>query len=734
MSINEQTNFSQQSNKYKCLVCGIEYLSITDCPVDGTKLIPVEADEFIGRTIEGKYLIIEKLGTGGMSIVYKAKQILMERIVAIKFLINQDTEALKRFKLEAKLASSLSHPNIITLFDFGIAADVGKPFIVMDYLEGLSLIDIIKQKEYLSEAESLRIFFKVIDALAYAHEKSILHRDLKPANIMLCSNLAKDSAAAMDSTRKLKSNSVLIDNKAYEIKLVDFGIAKLFGESENEEAKLTKAGEIFGSPIYMSPEQFLGEKLDNRSDIYSFGVVMYETVSGFLPLVGKNLMETLNKRLSEKPQRFLELDPQLNISPELERIILKCLEKDPNHRYQSMRELEEDIEHLLSNNPSKVSTNNSKLYEEPLDKETPKDNAKDNLPKIEKKNNFENLSKKPILLFSLVAVPILCIVGYLGFTALQNPKVASQKGDTKSSNSPITKKDKAQLDKRFEKLKNDYVYAKTIIDQNKILTKLSNVSQDYENANLINKSIVVEKYALDKYRLKYGVASSDYLSCLEKIKKSYQAIGNSSQANKLNNTIQNINKILQIQDQADKLFEQARLSLADRNVSQARSQANKAIKLYKDCINQIENISDHADLSIATIYNKIGQSFYICSQPSQSLKNNIQAREICELLDSIEAKLELAKANIGIGTSYFGLNNYENAKDSFMQALRIRQKYLGNGNLSNVEILSCLSIVANSENNKSLARDYLKQAIKIQSDFDPNSSQLQTLQKRLSKI
>lgn len=290
-------------------------------------------DPRIGTLVAERYRILEVLGRGGMGVVYKAKHEMMGRTVAIKMLLPQllsDENAAPRFEREAKAASKINHPNIISLHDYGQVDDeIGTPYLVMDYIEGESLADVLKREGQLGVTRTAHIFLQVCDALAHAHELGIIHRDLKPGNIML---LQKD------------------DEKDI-VKVVDFGVAKMYeaGE-EGEQQRLTSTGELFGSPVYMSPEQCQGVELTPQSDVYSVGCVLYECITGKLPLVGKTVLETIAKQMNGRPLPISEARPDLYIPEWLELCIFRAMEKDPKKRQANMRELQNDLALGLSTN------------------------------------------------------------------------------------------------------------------------------------------------------------------------------------------------------------------------------------------------------------------------------------------------------------------------------------------------------------------------------------------------
>lgn len=312
------------------MTCGREFdWETTVCPDDNTPLTALgEEDQLVGTTLADRYEILEVIGGGGMGLVYKARHKLMNRIVAIKMLhkhMISSKDTLKRFQLEAQAASCLSLPNILTVYDFGLTNE-GQPYMVMDYLEGTSLADVLEEEHHVVPDRAVNIFIQACAGLAHAHQKGVLHRDIKPSNIML----------------------VNFGDQADFVKIVDFGIAKLLNQGVGE---LTKTGEVYGSPSYMSPEQCRGKETDARSDIYSMGCVMYRTLSGRPLFSGDDIIELLFKQVSEPPAPF---DADLNIPSELEAVIFKALAKDAGDRYQTMGEFKEALEKYVDKRSGKA--------------------------------------------------------------------------------------------------------------------------------------------------------------------------------------------------------------------------------------------------------------------------------------------------------------------------------------------------------------------------------------------
>ena len=306
-----------------CAYCG--YVGKNDealCPNDGTALKVMSQHSLVGSVLSERYKILSLLGTGGMGSVYKAKQLLLDKIVAVKVLHgsvgSDEPERARRFRQEGKVISSLSHPNIVGALDFGV--ENGQAFLVMDYVDGSILYDVIMKCGHLEASRAVPIFTQICDAMQYAHSKGIIHRDLKPSNVML-----------VDEG----------DGKEL-VKLLDFGVAKLLKQDESAPA-LTKTGMVFGSPPYMSPEQCLGQQPDARSDIYSLGCVMYETLTGATPIGGQNSLEILHNQIGIMPVSFADVPRKLHVPASIESVVFKALAKKPEERCQSMAELKQDL-------------------------------------------------------------------------------------------------------------------------------------------------------------------------------------------------------------------------------------------------------------------------------------------------------------------------------------------------------------------------------------------------------
>jgi len=286
---------------------------------------PGSKDPYIGTTFDHRYKIQQLLGEGGMGFVYLARHKVIDKKVAVKVLrsdLARDREILDRFLQEAKAASSIGNPHIVDISDFGDLPD-GSTYFVMEYLEGKSLSNLIDSGETLTPERICHIALQIADGLSAAHAQGIVHRDLKPDNIYLVQRSADPDF----------------------IKILDFGIAKVTGDANT---KLTKAGAVFGTPHYMSPEQAAGAPVDHRTDIYALGVMLYEMASGQLPFTADNFMGILTQHMYKAPVPIRALVPTPDCPPGLEAIILKYMSKKVDHRYQSMDELAADLKRVES--------------------------------------------------------------------------------------------------------------------------------------------------------------------------------------------------------------------------------------------------------------------------------------------------------------------------------------------------------------------------------------------------
>ena len=277
---------------------------------------PQLADPLLGIVVADRYRILELLGRGGMGVVYKVEHARIGKLMALKLLtgeLTRDTALMARFQREALMASKLSHANTVQVFDYGSAE--GLTYLAMEYLAGQDLSRPLKHGP-ISASRTTKIMIQVCSSLNEAHEHGIVHRDLKPENVFLLKGSSGDDI----------------------VKVLDFGLAKL--RESSELAEVTTSGSVVGTPYYMSPEQVRGEAVDARSDIYSLGAVLYKCLTGNPPFDAQTPMGILTLHLTEEPVPPCDAFPRLSIPREMSDVVMKALAKDPNQRFQTVRELQ----------------------------------------------------------------------------------------------------------------------------------------------------------------------------------------------------------------------------------------------------------------------------------------------------------------------------------------------------------------------------------------------------------
>jgi eukaryotic-like serine/threonine-protein kinase len=297
--------------------------AIPRCPEHGLAFIEARAlaesgsDPILGTKVAGRFTVLSKIGAGSMGAVYRARQEAVGRDVAIKIVRPErayDAETKARFEREARATSQLVSPHTVTVFDFGEAED-GSWFLAMELLAGETLGDRLRRIGRLSIPESVRIAREALKSLAEAHAKGIVHRDLKPDNLFL---------------QELPGEAGVPPTEI--VKVLDFGIAKLVRDEKRVDQLETQAGTVFGTPRYMSPEQAQGTTLDNRSDLYSLGVILYQMLSGRAPFVDEDAVVVMARHIKEEPPRFASIAPELAILPVLESVVRRVLSKHPDDR------------------------------------------------------------------------------------------------------------------------------------------------------------------------------------------------------------------------------------------------------------------------------------------------------------------------------------------------------------------------------------------------------------------
>jgi eukaryotic-like serine/threonine-protein kinase len=302
------------------------------CPFDGDTLVETadynpSADPLIGETIDGRYEVIDVIGEGGMGTVYEVRHVTLGRRFALKVLRRDiaDAEHTARFLQEAKAAAAIGHPNIVAVSDFGEVRLGGPgssavPYFVMEYLTGISLAALLRVEKTLPPQRAAGILLQCASGLAAAHAAGVIHRDLKPDNVFLTPTAEKEF-----------------------VKLLDFGVAKMAGQG-----RLTRAGMVFGTPHYMSPEQAAGQSVDHRADVYALGVILYECFAGHVPFEADTYMGVLTKHMFATPEPIQQAAPDASLLGALGPIAMRCLAKSPADRYANMIEVAAAIEKAMS--------------------------------------------------------------------------------------------------------------------------------------------------------------------------------------------------------------------------------------------------------------------------------------------------------------------------------------------------------------------------------------------------
>jgi len=312
-----------------CPVCGAEYgEEAAFCSRDRSPLRTAGSREqpgLIGQLVGERYQVERRLGEGGMGEVYLARHVLIGRACALKVMsqsLSQDPDAVSRFNREATSASRISHPNVCTVYDFGLTAE-GLVYLAMEYVDGRTLRALLDQSGPLAVARAADLLAQCAAGLSAAHELGIVHRDLKPDNIMVLATREGETA-----------------------KLVDFGIAKAVEAPAGE--RVTKSGFVVGTPEYMSPEQLSGDPVDARSDQYGLALVFYRMLTGRLPFEGNSLQETLAKRLTDPPRPLAESRPATSFPAGLQAILDRALARRAGERYDSVREFAAAVTSVVS--------------------------------------------------------------------------------------------------------------------------------------------------------------------------------------------------------------------------------------------------------------------------------------------------------------------------------------------------------------------------------------------------
>ncbi len=352
-------------------------------------------DPWIGQLVDGRYRVTEIIGKGGMGVVYKVMHQRMGKVAAMKVLhrdFQNDPEVHLRFQREAEAVSRLTHPNTVQVFDFGMVS--GALYLVMEYVRGVDVGTMLRRDGPLPVDRALALFTQILPALAEAHEKGIVHRDLKPENVLVTrSHDGRDFA-----------------------KVLDFGLAKISGR--DEFAAVTDRGRIVGTPYYMSPEQIRGDEVDGRTDIYSFGALMYRALTGHYVFDAVTPVAILTRHLTDDPIPPRQRQPEAEVPPLLDRVVMKCLAKEREDRYESVSELLRVLDEVVEAGRTEAMPAHSSNLELPVSDES----SDQRLQRADVDEFERSLRRRQLLFATILPLLFLAVCVYVGYRVLGQPK------------------------------------------------------------------------------------------------------------------------------------------------------------------------------------------------------------------------------------------------------------------------------------------------------------------------
>ena len=668
------------------------------------------ADPLIGVVLPRRYRILEPLGRGSMSVVYKGTYEPLDQVVAIKMLkshLVSDPHQAKRFQREIKTAGSLNHPNIVGILDFGVT-EQGVPYLIMDYLEGKSLSEILDTEERISVSRCIRMFSQAADALAYAHREGVIHRDIKPSNILVV-----DTADEKDV-----------------IKIVDFGIAKIQapginGGAQNSANGLTSTNEVLGTPLYMSPEQSQGKELDGRSDVYSLGCVMYHAITGKPPFIGDTPLDTIRMQISATPAPIETVRPDLYIPDRLVAAVTKALQKDPRNRYQRMEYVKNELDsQVMRPDSSSISMR------------TRRPDESHKMPAVQDKPEF--FLKLPIICGILAVLFTVGVVGW-GFITDVGKKPAVIK-----VNLPIPSDDnwhKSIL--AGQAAFSDGRYADAEESYNEALTEASKFKQpDSRLANTLN-SLAYAYYAEDRFD-DAQKACNRSLDILKSINPKDPAIAD---------TLANLSRIYCATGDYDRAETAGKEALEMRQKYLGATHHDVALSLqglaeldckrgnYKkagEVLTQALNIaqkslgSENPDVAsiehdLGMVYEKQGK--YAAAEQLFDTALGIRQKSLGTENPAVADTL------CALGTLNFNLHKDAAAESMFNTALTIRQKIFGQDSSRTAEVYSCLAILYDNDKKFAQAEECYRKAVEIrQKLWGPDSPRLVRSLEHLTKF
>lgn len=643
------------------------------------------SDPLIGMVLPRRYRIMSLLGRGSMSVVYKGTYEPLDQLVAIKMLkshLVSDPHQAKRFQQEIKTAGNLSHPNIVGILDFGFT-DQGVPYLIMEYLEGKSIAEALDIEDRLSVNRVTRIFSQAADALAYAHREGVVHRDIKPSNIII----------------------VNTEDEKDIVKIVDFGIAKLQTAGSTDEKSsalgLTGTGEVLGTPLYMSPEQSQGKELDGRSDIYSFGCVMYHALTGKPPFVGDTALDTIRLQITATATPIEIVRPDLFFPDRMQAIINRALAKDPRMRYQRMEHLKADIDSC--GKKEAVSSMRVPRYEEPTPAE-PEPGF--HLPTM-------NLPTLCVAIGVLIAIGtavwgIATNVGQKEAEIKISLPIPSDDAWRKANAAGESASSEGKYDEAEKRLQEALIEARKFKQPDaRTARTLINLSQVYYEQDKLAEAQKVCEEALSTANA-VGPKEPSIADALANLSRILCATGDYTKASKVGR------QALSIREQtlgpahhevANSLQDLAEIDCKQGNFAKAGDTLTTALSIAEKALGP-----DNPE--VASIVHNLGlvrerQAKYSMAHALFSRALGIRQRFL-----GTEHPL-VSDTMCALGTLNFNLRKDEAAETMFNNALDIRMKVFGERSSKTAEVYSCLAILYDTEHKYPQAEECYRKAVEI---------------------
>jgi serine/threonine protein kinase len=687
------------SNRLKevCTRCGQEFPEGTRfCPNDNSELMMTMIDPLIGTVLPRRYRILSPLGRGAMSVVYKGSYEPLDQIVAIKMLkshLVSELSSSNRFQQEIKMAGRLNHPNIVGILDFGFTQQ-HVPYLVMEYLDGRSLGEVLKQEGRLPVSRAIKIFTQCAEALAYAHQSyGIIHRDIKPTNIILV-----DTSEDTDV-----------------VKIVDFGIAKIqsgsglkAAVSDDSSLAQTAAGELVGTPLYMSPEQSMGKELDGRSDVYALGCVLYQALTGKPPFVGSTVLETIRMQISAAPESIELARPDLFFPERLQQVIMRCLAKDPRMRFQRMEHLASELEACGRKVESPLSSDSYRTISSSACLQA--------IPTPEDSGLRINFSSSVPWLCALLAV--IAIVGTITWGVLTDigkkaavvkvplPVDLDWKNTCNEAQAAFSSGSYAQAEEQYKEALD---IAKRFRQPDaRVATTLNHLAYVYDSEDKLDQAkhsseqaVAVEKQLSPAD----GALTADTLFNLCRINCE---LGNVDQAEKFGRQALNLRE--QTLGHANADVAAAMQALAE--VECKRGNYERANELLTNALPIAQNAIGKESPEVASIMHDLG----MVREKQGNLKGAEQllnrALGIRQKQLGVEHPL-VADTLSALGTLDFNMHKDAEAEQLFITALSIRQKCFGEDSSRTAEVYSCLAILYDSIAKYDKAEECYRKAAEI---------------------